>query len=127
MDFRAPSSGDGEGVGPGPGALQVQGAFTGVSGEAANEPLGRVAAAVAGAVAPLSVPADDYMTPPVAEYRFAAHLALASHEPAVDNRLSKEVGEFLAVSPCNRPPPSSHAGTHSSNSAPTGTATGGST
>lgn len=73
------------------------------SGSGPNEPLGRVAAAVAKAVAPLSVPADDYMTTPVAECKFAAHLALASHELAVDNRLSKEVGEFPTGLPLQPP------------------------
>ncbi|MFL5999271.1 MAG: hypothetical protein ACJ736_34120 [Streptomyces sp.] len=73
------------------------------SGNRPNVPLGRVADAVAKAVAPLSVPVDDFMVTPVAEYRFAAHLGLASHELAVDNRLSKEVGDFLAGLPLHAP------------------------
>jgi hypothetical protein len=75
------------------------------SGTRPNEPLGRVAAAVAKAVEPLSVRVDDYMTPPVAEYEFAGHVGLASHDLAVDGHLSAEVGDFLAGLPL-RPPPS---------------------
>ncbi|MER7792836.1 hypothetical protein [Streptomyces sp. NPDC097640] len=60
-----------------------------------NEPLARVAAAVAKAVAPLSAPVDDYLVTPVAEYEFSAHLGLASHDLVVDNHLSEEVGDFL--------------------------------
>jgi hypothetical protein len=73
------------------------------SGKAPNEPLCRVADAVAKAVAPLSVPVDDYLVTPVAEYRFAAHLGLAGHELFVDNRLSDEIGDFLAGLPLAPP------------------------
>ncbi|WP_086559279.1 hypothetical protein [Streptomyces africanus] len=73
------------------------------SGNRPNEPLGRVADAVAKAVVPLSVPVDDFLVTPVADYRFAGHLALASHELAVDNRLSNEVGDFLAGLPLHAP------------------------
>jgi hypothetical protein len=73
------------------------------SGTAPNEPLGRVAAAVAKAVAPLSVPVDDYLVTPVADYAFTAHLGLAAHELCIDNRLTDEVGEFLAGLPLQPP------------------------
>jgi hypothetical protein len=73
------------------------------SGNKPNEPLGRVADTVAKTVAPLSVPVDEYMVTPVAEYKFAAHLGLASHELVVDNRLSQEVGDFLAGLPLQPP------------------------
>jgi hypothetical protein len=73
------------------------------SGTRPNEPLGRIAAAVAKAVAPLSVPVDDSMTVPVAEYEFAAHLGLAGHDLTVDGHLSREVGDFLAGLPLQPP------------------------
>ncbi|WP_158778506.1 heme utilization protein [Streptomyces cellulosae] len=73
------------------------------SGTRPNEPLCRVAAAVAKAVEPLSVPVDDHLVTPVADYAFAAHLALASHDLLVDNRLTDEVGEFLAGLPVQPP------------------------
>ncbi|MDH6622262.1 hypothetical protein M2271_000049 [Streptomyces sp. LBL] len=73
------------------------------SGTKPNEPLGRVAATVAKAVAPLSVPVDDFLVTPVAEYAFAGHLGLASHDLLVDNRLTDEVGEFLAGLPLQAP------------------------
>jgi hypothetical protein len=75
------------------------------TGTEPNGPFARVATAVAAAVAPLSVPVDDYLTTPVAEYGFAAHLALASHDLFVDPRLSEEVGDFLSELPL-RPPAS---------------------
>ncbi|MEU1802269.1 2'-5' RNA ligase family protein [Streptomyces sp. NPDC019937] len=73
------------------------------TGTKPNEPLGRVAGAVAEAVAPLSVPVDDFLVTPVAENTFAAHLSLASHDLLVDNRLTDEVGEFLAGLPLQPP------------------------
>jgi hypothetical protein len=68
-----------------------------------NEPLNRIASAVAKAVAPISVPVNDFMATPVAEYEFAAHLALASHDLQVEHRLLDEVGEFLAGLPLHPP------------------------
>lgn len=68
-----------------------------------NEPLGQVAAGVKGAVLPLSVPHDDYLVTPVADYEFAAHLGLASFELHVDQRLSDEVGDFIAGLPIVAP------------------------
>lgn len=69
------------------------------SGNQPNEPLVQVAAAVKEAVLPLSVPVDDFLVIPVAEYEFAGHLGLASHDLAVDDRLSDEVGEYIAGLP----------------------------
>lgn len=68
-----------------------------------NAPLGDVAAAVKAAVLPLSTPVQDYRVIPVADYEFAGHLGLASHELAVDNRLSDEIGEFIAELPLDAP------------------------
>ena len=68
-----------------------------------NGPFGQVAAAVAKAVAPLSVPVDDFLVTPVAEYAFEAHLGLASHDLFVDGHLDEEVGEFLAELPVQHP------------------------
>lgn len=73
------------------------------SGTKPNEPLGRVAGAVAKAVAPLSVPVDDFLVTPVAEYEFAAHLGLAGHDLVVDDHLSTEVGDFLTGLPLQPP------------------------
>jgi hypothetical protein len=73
------------------------------SGNKPNEPLGRVAGAVANAVAPLSVPVDDYLAAPVSEYEFAAHLGLASHDLIVDNHLTTEIADFLTGLPLQPP------------------------
>lgn len=73
------------------------------SGNKPNEPFGCVARAVAKAIAPLSIPAYDYMVTPVAEYEFSGHLGLASHELAVDGRLADEVGEFIDGLPLTPP------------------------
>lgn len=64
-----------------------------------NEELGQVADAVAKAVAPLSEPVTDNLVTPVEQYKFAAHLGLASHELMADGRLSYEVADFLAGLP----------------------------
>lgn len=76
------------------------------TGSHPNKPLGQIAAAVKEAVLPLSVPVDDYWVTPVADYTFAAHLGLASHELSVDARLSDEVGDFIANLPLVPPPAS---------------------
>lgn len=73
------------------------------AGAQVNIPLAHVASAVAQAVAPLSVPVEDYIVTPIADYKFAAHLGLAAHELTIDNRLSDEVGEFLAGLPITPP------------------------
>ncbi len=73
------------------------------SGERPNEELGRLAAAVKDAVLPVHVRHDDYLAPNVQDYTFAAHLGLASFELHVDNRLSDEVGEFIAGLPIVAP------------------------
>jgi hypothetical protein len=73
------------------------------AGAKPNESLGRVAAAVAEAVAPLSDRVEDFLTPPVAEYRFSAHFGLASHDLSVDQSLSAQVGDFLAELPLQPP------------------------
>ena len=73
------------------------------SGAAPNAAMANVALAVAQAIAPLSVPVDDYAVTPVGSYKFAAHLGLAAHELYVDSRLSDEVGEFLAGLPLTPP------------------------
>ena len=68
-----------------------------------NQALGAVAAAVKDAVLPLHVQHEDLMAPNVQDYTFAGHLGLASFELAVDNRLSDEVGEFIAGLPITAP------------------------
>lgn len=68
-----------------------------------NHDLGTVAAAVKDAVLPLHVDHDDLMAPNVRDYIFAGHLGLASFELAVDNRLSDEVGDFIAGLPITAP------------------------
>jgi hypothetical protein len=73
------------------------------SGQNPNEHLRLVAAAVKRAVLPISVPVDDYLVTPVADYEFAGHLGLASHELAVDSRISDEIGEFIAGLPLVAP------------------------
>lgn len=71
------------------------------TGEALNAALGEVAERVRRAVQPLwnSPDQKDLFAPMLTAYSFAAHLSLAAHELAVDNRLSDEVGEFLAELP----------------------------
>jgi len=73
------------------------------AGERPNEPLGRIAAAVKGAVLPIHVRHDDYLAPNVQDYTFAAHLGLASFELHIDNRLCDEVGDFIAGLPIDPP------------------------
>lgn len=68
-----------------------------------NAALGDVAAAVREAVLPIHVRHDDFLAPNVQEYRFAGHLGLASFELHVDNRLTEEVGEFIAGLPVTAP------------------------
>ncbi len=70
-----------------------------------NEQLGLLAGAVKEAVLPIHVRHNDYLAPNVQDYTFAAHLGLASFELHVDNRLTPEVGEFIAGLPIV--PPSS--------------------
>lgn len=69
------------------------------SQERPNAELNQVAAAVKEAVLPIHVRHNDYLAPNVQDYTFAAHLGLASFELHVDNRLSDEVGEFIAGLP----------------------------
>lgn len=73
------------------------------AGDQPNQALRQVAAAVKRAVMPLSVPVTDHFTVPVADYEFAGHLSLASHELALDKRLCDEVGEFIAGLPITAP------------------------
>jgi hypothetical protein len=68
-------------------------------GEHANEALSQVAAAVKAATLPVHVPHQDYLAPNVQDYVFAAHIGLASFELRGDNRLSDEIGEFIAGLP----------------------------
>jgi hypothetical protein len=72
-------------------------------GQAPNEALGRVAAAVKKAVLPVHVWHEDTLAPNVQDYTFAGHLGLASFELIVDDRLSDEVGEFIAALPVDPP------------------------
>lgn len=72
-------------------------------GETPNQALNEVAADVKAAVLPLHVRHDDYLAPNVQDYTFAGHLGLASFELHVDNRLSDEVGEFIAGLPITAP------------------------
>jgi hypothetical protein len=74
------------------------------SAQRTNEELGRIASAVKDAVLPIHVRHDDFLAPNVQDYRFAGHLGLASFELHVDNRLSDEVGEFIAGLPIAAPP-----------------------
>ena len=73
------------------------------SGREPNRSLGSIAAAVKAAVLPLSSPVNDFLVTPVADYEFAGHLGLASHELAVDGRLSDEIGEFITGLPLQAP------------------------
>jgi hypothetical protein len=73
------------------------------SGRKPNTALRRVAADVKAAVLPLHVAHQDLHAPNVQDYTFAAHLGLASFELHVDNRLSDEVGEFIAGLPITFP------------------------
>ena len=71
-----------------------------------NEPLNRVARAVKETVLPLSVPVEDFIVTPVADYEFSGHLGLASHELAVDESLADQIGEFLESLPVEPAPAS---------------------
>lgn len=73
------------------------------AGRQPNSALRAVAASVKDAVLPLHVRHNDYLAPNVQDYFFAGHLGLASFELAVDNRLSDEVGEFIAGLPITAP------------------------
>lgn len=73
-----------------------------------NAPLNAVANAVKEAVLPLSKPVEHLFSTPVADYEFAGHLGLASHELMVDSHLEREVGEFIAQLPV-APAPASFA------------------
>lgn len=73
------------------------------AGTAPNWPLRRAAAAVKDAMLPIHVPHQDTMAPNVQDYEFAGHLGLASFELALDDRLSDEVGEFIAGLPITAP------------------------
>jgi hypothetical protein len=73
------------------------------SGQGPNSALHRVAADVKSAVLPLHVTHEDLLAPNVQDYTFAGHLGLASFELSVDNRLSDEVGEFIAGLPITFP------------------------
>jgi hypothetical protein len=68
-----------------------------------NRNLASVAASVRDAVAPIHVRHDDFLAPNVQDYRFAAHLSLASFELAIEPRLTHEVGEFIAGLPIVAP------------------------
>jgi len=69
-----------------------------------NVDLNRVAKAVKAAVLPLSKPVRDRFSTPVADYEFAGHLGIASHELMIDGHLSEEVGEYLHQLPIDPPP-----------------------
>jgi hypothetical protein len=68
-----------------------------------NRNLARAAALVRDAVTPLHVRHDDFLAPNVQDYEFYAHLSLASFELAVEPRLTREVGEFIAGLPIVAP------------------------
>jgi hypothetical protein len=68
-----------------------------------NALLRQIAADVKAAVLPLHVTHEDYLAPNVQDYTFAGHMGLASFELHVDNRLSDEVGEFIAGLPITAP------------------------
>ena len=72
----------------------------------ANAPLNEVARAVKQAVLPLSEPVTHLFSTPVADYEFAGHLGLASHELLLDDHLADEVGEYLAGLPLSPAPAS---------------------
>ena len=72
-------------------------------GKHPNQALGRVADAVRTAVLPIHVRHDDYLTPNLQDYVFAAHLGLATFEVHVDNRLCDEIADFLAGLPIVAP------------------------
>lgn len=71
--------------------------------ERPNAQLRQIAADVKSAVLPLHVTHQDYLAPNVRDYTFAGHMGLASFELHVDNRLSDEVGEFIAGLPIMAP------------------------
>ncbi len=73
------------------------------AGSKPNAPLRQIAADVKAAVLPLHVTHEDYLAPNVQDYTFAGHMGLASFELHVDNRLSDEVGEFIAGLPITAP------------------------
>lgn len=68
-----------------------------------NAPLRQIAADVKAAVLPLHLTHEDYLAPNVQDYTFAGHMGLASFELHIDNRLSDEVGEFIAGLPITAP------------------------
>ncbi len=72
-------------------------------GAGPNEELDRIAGAVKQALEPIHEPHEDSHAPNVQDYQFAAHLGLASFELREDNRLSDEVGEFIAGLPISPP------------------------
>ncbi len=72
-------------------------------GEHPNQALGRVADAVKAAVLPVHLSHEDFLTPNLPDYVFAAHLGLASFEVHVDDRLCDEVAEFLTGLPVVAP------------------------
>lgn len=73
------------------------------SGQTPNAALHIVYDRVAAAIAPLSVPHEDYLATPVDAYVFSAHMGLASHDLEVDTRMSAEIGEFIAELPITAP------------------------
>lgn len=73
------------------------------TGTTPNESLGRIAAAVKAVVEPIHVLHNDRHAPNVADYHFAGHLGLASFELRENNRLTDEVGEFIAGLPVTVP------------------------
>ena len=75
-------------------------------GRSANAPLNAVARAVKQAVLPLSEPVTHLFSTPVADYEFAGHLGLASHELLLDDHLAEEVGEYIAELPLTPAPAS---------------------
>lgn len=82
------------------------------SGATVNGQLASIASAVRDVVLPLHVRHDDLLAPNVQDYRFAAHLSLASFELSIDDRLTREVGEFIEGLPIS-PPASFVAGHYS--------------
>lgn len=66
------------------------------NGSDINRPFNDVARRVATAVAPVSIDVNDFLVPPVSQYKFAGHMGLASHDLRVDPHLGDEVGEFIA-------------------------------
>lgn len=68
-----------------------------------NQALREVARRVKGAVLPLVAPAEHLYSTRVADYAYAGHLGLASHDLLIRPHLADEVGDFLTGLPLEPP------------------------